>query len=664
MALYSPADRGEMMMIMRKMTLTSKLVLGGILIMLIPALSIGLLSIVKASGAMESLFERQSVATANSLAEMVELTLTQEMNMAKEIAAGNSTIDTATKVAAEGVENSNAQIESLSRKLANAHAQIGQNYEVISVIGLDGKVFADSLNGKDKGIDLSERQYFKLAREGKHNIGAVVPSKATGNPIVPVAAPIFSEKKDVVGVVVIVLKIDYIGNKIIQTKIGKNGYAYALNKEGIVIAHPDKTHILKTDIKTLKGMENIATSILARGSGCETYLFNGVKKLAGYAPVELTGWSIVTAEAFSDVMLPVQSMKWQIIWMGVILLVLVTGAVFFFGRNISKPITETTLGLSAASDQIVSASAQISSSSQQLAEGASEQAASIEETSSSLEEMASMTKQNAENASHANQLMVEAGRVVEQANHSMSSLTISMAEISRASEETQKIIKTIDEIAFQTNLLALNAAVEAARAGEAGAGFAVVADEVRNLAMRAADAAKNTASLIEGTVKKVKEGSELVAKTNEEFRQVASIVTKSGELVGEIAAASQEQAQGIEQVNRAVSNMDEVTQQNSAIAEESASASEEMNAQAEQMREFVASLVTLVGGSVNGRKPDSGLADRERFQPAPATALRSILARPGKGNGDGTPATVSKIGIREARPEEVIPFEDGKFRDF
>ena len=182
----------------------------------------------------------------------------------------------------------------------------------------------------------------------------------------------------------------------------------------------------------------------------------------------------------------------------------------------------------------------------------------------------------------------------------MEKLTTSMGEISKASEETSKIIKTIDEIAFQTNLLALNAAVEAARAGEAGAGFAVVADEVRNLALRSADAAKNTAALIEGTVKKVEEGSGMVEKTSDEFSQVAASSEKMSELVAEIAAATGEQSEGIGQINKAVSEMDKVVQQNAGNAEKSASASEEMSAQAEQMKAFVEDLAMLVGGATKG----------------------------------------------------------------
>lgn len=288
-------------------------------------------------------------------------------------------------------------------------------------------------------------------------------------------------------------------------------------------------------------------------------------------------------------------------------------------RAITGPIRRVIHALGIGADQVASASTQISSASASLAEGASEQAAAIEETSSSLEEMSSMTRQNADNATQANDLMAEANRIVERANSSMSALITSMTEVSRAAEDTQKIIKTIDEIAFQTNLLALNAAVEAARAGEAGAGFAVVAEEVRNLALRAAEAARNTAALIEGTVQKVKEGSGAAGKTNEEFTEVTSIVTRSTGLVGEIAAASQEQAQGIEQVSKAVSEMDKVVQQNSANAEQTAAASQEMNTQSERMKEYVISLAELVGGADTDKK--SGILEHRGKERGGVVAL-------------------------------------------
>jgi methyl-accepting chemotaxis protein len=294
-------------------------------------------------------------------------------------------------------------------------------------------------------------------------------------------------------------------------------------------------------------------------------------------------------------------------------------------RGVTQALRRVIDGLSNGAAEVSAAAQQISSASQALASGASQQAASIEETSSSMEEMSSMTQQNAGNATQADRLMKEANQVITKAGQAMGALTSSMQEITRASEETGKIIKTIDEIAFQTNLLALNAAVEAARAGEAGAGFAVVADEVRNLAMRAAESAKNTAQLIEGTVKRVREGSTLVNSSSESFDEMVQKTSRIAELVAEIAAASGEQAQGISQINSAMAEMDKTTQQNAASAEESASASEEMNGQAEQLLTFVTQLEAMVG-SHRGGSNSTALPDDSRRESLPPPAPSSTPA--------------------------------------
>jgi methyl-accepting chemotaxis protein len=270
---------------------------------------------------------------------------------------------------------------------------------------------------------------------------------------------------------------------------------------------------------------------------------------------------------------------------------------FLIARGIVRALKGAIDSLAAGSEQVASASGQVSSASQSLAEGATEQAAGLEETSSSLEEMASMTKQNADNAQQANTLASEARKAADTGAESMNRMSAAINDIQKSSDETAKIIKVIDEIAFQTNLLALNAAVEAARAGEAGKGFAVVAEEVRNLAMRSAEAAKNTANMIEESVKNSKNGVDIAGEVAKVLDEIVQAIGKTTDLVGEISAASQEQAQGIDQVNTAMTQMDKVTQQNAGNAEEAASASEELSAQADQMNGVVDELAALVGGS-------------------------------------------------------------------
>ncbi len=339
-------------------------------------------------------------------------------------------------------------------------------------------------------------------------------------------------------------------------------------------------------------------------------------------------------------------------------------------RSITLPINNIIRNLSDGADQVSSASGQVSSAGQSLAEGAAEQASSLEETSSSLEEMASMTRRNADNADQAKKLSEESTSAARQGNDAMQLMNKAIEDIKKSSGETSKIIKTIDEIAFQTNLLALNAAVEAARAGEAGKGFAVVAEEVRNLAMRSAEAAKNTAAMIEESVKNSENGVKIAERVGNVLRDIGTSTEMVNNLVAEIAAASREQAQGIDQVNIAVGQMDKVTQQNASNAEESASAAEEMSSQAEALNDMVLELVAIVGGSSAGgsvapgnRKESRSIGHSDRDNAHGPSMLKfhsvkNVVDRDGESR-QHIAATVSTND-----PESIIPMDDSDFKEF
>jgi methyl-accepting chemotaxis protein len=299
------------------------------------------------------------------------------------------------------------------------------------------------------------------------------------------------------------------------------------------------------------------------------------------------------------------------------------------------------------SRQVAAAADQVASASQSLAQGTSEQAATLEETSSSATEITAITRKNAENTRSVNGLMGETGQLVQGANHNLEEMIRSMQEINSSSEKISKIIRVIDEIAFQTNILALNAAVEAARAGEAGMGFAVVADEVRNLAHRSAQAAKDTAALIEESIGKSNEGSrklDLVAKS---IQQITGSATQVKTLVDEVDVGSQEQSRGIEQISLAVGQMEKVTQRNAANAEESAAASEELAAQARSLYESVERLRQISGGGEqNGAL--AGAAVRRQQAARPVTYA-------GASGGSTDAAT--------ARSREAFPLDESE-REF
>ncbi len=499
--------------------------------------------------------------------------------------------------------------------------------------GMDGMVFQNGeVSTQPLSVDdLLGAEAIATLKNDRHAFSGVVQSPA--GDVMRVAAPVTLEG-EMVGAAVIEMNWELIWGLLKDRVYGETGYAYIINEKGVLVSHPryriaDDINLSAPEYGTLA---ELTQNRMQKGeTGSAVYTFEGVEKYVFFMPLAVgdkpytiavtspvneffrlneaiaqkaedhlkTGLSVLALSAF------------LLIGSGILL-------AFIVARMVVRPLSVVITGLVRSAQQIVQAASELNGASQELAEGASEQAASLEETSATLEEMSASTRQNADNARETNELMQTGRSVVDKAGDSVAHLMKTMNTISAAGNETTRIIRNSDEIAFQTRLLALNAAVEAARAGRAGAGFGVVAGEVGGLAGRAKDASRSAASLLEGILDQLSLSVRQTEETRKAFDDIISSTETVSHLVEEIAVASREQARSIEQLNIAVSEVDKVTQRNAATAEEASAAAGEMQFQADRMKQYVHDLGRLVHGDRKGiRNAANGNSSKLRALPFP-----------------------------------------------
>ncbi len=579
---------------MKTKSLKFKLILGGILTVLIPLLALGLFASLKSGKIIETMSGEQMITLAKNLADLSQVFLENHSNAVESISQEEAVIQAAQRI--KQGENKEAVAAIIEKRLEQAQKSMGNNYDEFIFVNAEGVIEKDSL-GNGQGTNISEKEYFQETRKGRTSIGQVLKSPATGNEVIAAAAPIMSGGGDFLGAIVALIKMEYLAGEISLVKKGKTGYAFAVDSNGVVIAHPKSEFVLTADVSREKGMEQFLSKALSMERGMERYTFDGMEKTASFSSVPIAGWSIIVTQSNNELYASARQIKNIIVAFSLIALALTVLTVLIFTRRLNLRLTGIADDLNEMSNQVTASSTEVAQASISLSEGASEQAATLEQTASGLEEMSFMTRQNADRTVQAKMLIGQNRAIVDDLEQQMKDMSSAIAEVAKAGEETGKIIKTIDEIAFQTKLLALNASVEAARAGEAGAGFAVVADEVKRLALRSAVAAGNTEALIENIMNVAKKSGLLAGQTRKALENNIDIFGKVEIIIQEISLASSAQAHGIGEISKGVSEMDKVTQQTAANAEESAAAAEEMNRQAKQMKTSVASLHAVILGS-------------------------------------------------------------------
>ncbi|GAB6904811.1 Methyl-accepting chemotaxis sensory transducer with Cache sensor [Desulfosarcina cetonica] len=616
-------------------SISSRLILGGVAAVMIPLMIVGTISALKSQAALMDLSEHQAVGIASDLARLTRQILSAETEKARTMASQKSITAMSAAVDHSGTAANQDTIEAVFTDLSREFRNMGDHYQGLFISDAKGEIYTGVLdNGSEyKGVDISDQDYFRKVQQSRNPVvSEMVVSKSTGKPIVIACVPIQAANDSFIGALGLVIHAEYFTEMVSGRKIGETGYGFMANAEGLCIAHPKAENVLKMNFSKIPEMAAIVNGMKAGDTDVEAYVFQGIPKIAGFAPVGINGWSIGATQNQDEFLATAHAIRNANILVTVAAGLIVGVLVLFSARSIVRPINAAVAGLkdiaqgegdltmrlpvtsrdevgelarwfntfieklqgiikdiaggvetlSASSTELSAISEQMTQGIETVTDKSNTVSAAAEEMSANMNNVAAAMEQSSTNtnmvATAAEEMSATIGEIARNAEkargisddaaHKATSASTNMDQLGVAANSIGKVIETITDISEQVNLLALNATIEAARAGEAGKGFAVVANEIKELAKQTAAATQDIKDKIEAIQGTTTTTVDQISEITEVIRDVNDVVATIATAVEEQSAATNDIATNVSQASQGIQEVNENVNQSSSVAVE------------------------------------------------------------------------------------------------